>query len=74
MLKIFKLANKFSTFLIASRVEDLKKRYPNIDIDALVAQDPSQNNKYLQWMAAQLSNGYSIEDLAKVILYFHRNA
>ena len=45
--------------LIEGRIEDVKKRYPELDekglLDILIDKDPSGNQKYLAWAAKQLS-------------------
>ena len=42
-----------NVILSEGRLEDVKKRYPNVDpkiIDKFSEGDPSGNNKYLDWM------------------------
>ena len=45
--------------LIEGRIEDVKKKYPDLDekglLDILIDKDPSGNQKYLAWAAKQLS-------------------
>ena len=45
--------------LIEGRIEDIKKKYPDLDekglLDILIDKDPSGNQKYLAWAAKQLS-------------------
>ena len=45
--------------LIEGRIEDVKKRYPELDekglLDILIDKDPSGNQKYLAWAAKQLA-------------------
>ena len=50
--------------LIEGRIDDAKKKYPHLAevgiIDTLVANDPSDNQKYLMWAAKQID--YTIDD------------
>ena len=45
--------------LIEGRIEDVKKKYPDLDekglLDILIDKDPSGNQKYLAWAAKQLA-------------------
>ena len=45
--------------LIEGRIEDIKKKYPDLDekglLDILIDKDPSGNQKYLAWAAKQLA-------------------
>jgi hypothetical protein len=59
--------------LVEGKVDDLKLKYPDVDVDALASQDPSRKNKYLEWMAKQMANGHRIEDLVPTVSYFHNN-
>jgi hypothetical protein len=59
--------------LIEGKVDDLKLKYPDVDVDALASQDPSRKNKYLEWMVKQMNNGHRIEDLVPTVTYFHNN-
>tara|TARA_R110000803_G_scaffold176662_1_gene239059 strand:- start:1963 stop:3342 length:1380 start_codon:yes stop_codon:yes gene_type:complete len=45
-----------STILLEGRLEDVKAKYPGNDelIDRLSQNDPSDNNKYLEWMTKQV--------------------
>jgi hypothetical protein len=52
----------------------MKAKYPGNDneIDELSSQDPSGNNKYLQWMAKQMFvNGAAMEDVVTITNKFH---
>ncbi len=63
-----------STVLLEGRLEDMKAKYPGNDneIDELSSQDPSGNNKYLQWMAKQMFvNGAAMEDVVTITNKFH---
>lgn len=63
--------------IIEGRIEDVKKKYPRVGdemIDHLSKNDPSGNNKYLDWMVGQrfFSNIPSDTIIEKVNL-FHKN-
>ena len=51
--------------LIEGRIEDVKKKYPDLDekglLDILIDKDPSSNQKYLAWAAKQLSQHYFLQ-------------
>lgn len=50
---------KFKDLLLEGRLEDAKKKYPNIDgrvIDWLSEEDPSGDNKYLGWLTSVLDS------------------
>jgi hypothetical protein len=58
------------------RVEDVKKRYPEHEetVDFFVNNDPSGNNKYLQWMMKQVvKNGAERGFVSSLVRHFHRN-
>lgn len=50
---------KEEQLLIEGRIEDVKKKYPDLDerglLDILIDKDPSGNQKYLAWAAKQLA-------------------
>jgi hypothetical protein len=63
-----------STILLEGRLEDMKAKYPGNDneIDELSSQDPSGNNKYLQWMTKQMfGNNAAMEDVVTITNKFH---
>ena len=63
-----------STILLEGRLEDMKAKYPGNDneIDELSSQDPSGNNKYLQWMVKQMFTNHSaMEDVVTITNKFH---
>jgi hypothetical protein len=63
-----------STILLEGRLEDMKAKYPGNDneIDELSSQDPSGNNKYLQWMTKQMFTNHSgMEDVVTITNKFH---
>jgi len=62
--------------LLEGRVEDMKKRYPEHEetVDFFVSNDPSNNNKYLQWMMKQVvKNGEERGFVLSLTKHFHRN-
>ena len=63
--------------LSEGRVEDAKARYPDYEgyVDFFVANDPSGNNKYLDWiMKVYVNEDYATKDLlVKYITIFHKN-
>ena len=61
------------SLLVESKVDDLKKKYPNVDVDLYADNDPSRNNKYLEWMVKQAVKGHSQEDIIATVSYFHIN-
>jgi hypothetical protein len=62
------------TFLLASKVDDLKKKHPTMAdaIDQLVLLDPSGTNKYLTWMLKQVMGGVKMDDIARVVEAFDK--
>lgn len=67
------LKEYIQSLLFEGRLEDLQKKYPNIDVKELAANDPSPTKKYVEWMIKQLSQGVKKEDLVPTIQYFNRN-
>lgn len=59
--------------LLEGRVEDLKKKYPKIDVESLAEEDPSPTKKYLAWILKQISHGYSSHDVIPTIKFFDAN-
>jgi hypothetical protein len=61
--------------LVESRVDDIKIKYPNIanKVELLSKQDPSGNNKYLEWMVKQASTGYGLDDIVELVNLFHKS-
>ena len=63
-----------STILLEGRLEDVKAKYPgnDSDIDYLSENDPSGNNKYLEWMVKQyIDNGVTIHRIVDSVRGFH---
>jgi len=58
---------KLQDLILEGRLEDVKKKYPEIKsdvIDYLSQEDPSGNNKYLEWMVAVVKHlGYTNRSL-----------
>ena len=63
--------------LSEGRVEDAKAKYPNYEdyVDFFVENDPSGNNKYLDWlMKMYVNEDYATKDLlVKYTTIFHKN-
>lgn len=58
-------------FKIAKKIDDLSKKYPNIDVREVASNDPSNTKKYLSWMVKQLDKGSLKEDLYPTVNLFH---
>ena len=62
--------------LLENRIEDVKKKYPEVDsaiIDYFVKEDPSGNNKYLDWLVKAMTHEptiQSVEDLLDEAMQF----
>jgi len=61
-------------FLIEGRIQDVQKKYPNVNIDLLAKGDPSSSNKYIEWMAKQLNsdNNLDLEEVITAIQLFDK--
>jgi hypothetical protein len=59
---------------IAGRVDDLKKKYPDIseEIDEISQRDPSHRNKYVDWSVKQILRGHSLNDIIPTVELFNR--
>jgi len=56
--------------LSESRIEDVKKKFPNVDpavIDYFVKEDPSGNNKYLEWLAKAMTHEPTIQSVEDIL-------
>lgn len=62
------------SLIVEGRLEKVRNAYPNVNVERLAASDPSGNNKYLEWMARQVSGGSSIRDVVEAVLAFHANS
>ncbi len=55
-----------------NRIDVVRNKYPKF-IDAAVSiGDPTKTNKYLLWIAAQLSKGHSVPDIKGTVDFFHK--
>jgi len=63
--------------LLENRVDDVKKKYPEVDpaiIDYFVKEDPSGNNKYLDWLVKAMTHEptiQSVEDILDEVMQFN---
>jgi len=63
--------------LFENRLEDVKKKYPEVDpaiIDYFVKEDPSGNNKYLDWLVKAMTHEptiQSVEDILDEVMQFN---
>lgn len=57
-----------------NRVQEVKKAYPEFLQTALQIADPIHKNKYLMWIASQLANKHSQEDIKSTVNAFHKEA
>jgi hypothetical protein len=57
---------------IMNRVQEVQRAYPNYVNAALQLTDPKHKNKYLMWIAAQLSRKHSKEDIRSTVTAFHK--
>lgn len=69
LYKIFK-----NNLLNEGRKEDVMAKFPDIDknvIERLSQNDPSGNNKYLEWMANAVASNFSIPNIIEEVTKFH---
>ena len=74
MTSIFlKLAHYYYLSVVASLVEDLKAKHPNLtdEIELLTNADPSRSHKYLRYGVKQLLAGQKLTDILETIKLFH---
>lgn len=63
--------------LLENRIEDVKKKFPEVDpaiIDYFVKEDPSGNNKYLDWLVKAMTHEptiQSVEDILDEVMQFN---
>jgi hypothetical protein len=70
------MRNVIKKILLEGRIEDMKKRYPEHEdtVDFFVNNDPSNNNKYLQWMMKQVvKNGEERGFVLSLTKHFNKN-
>ena len=56
--------------LLENRVDDVKKKYPDVDpaiIDYFVKEDPSGNNKYLDWLVKAMTHEPTIQSVEDIL-------
>ena len=56
--------------LSENRIGDVKKKYPEVDptiIDYFVKEDPSGNNKYLDWLVKAMTHGPTIQSVEDIL-------
>lgn len=56
-----------------NRVDFVKENFPKVVDSALQIKDPSNNNKYLLWIAQQLNKGHNKSDISSTVSFFHKN-
>ena len=57
-----------------NRVQEVKKVYPEYADQAMKIADPIHKHKYLMWIAIQLSNKHTPEDVKSTVNAFHKEA
>jgi hypothetical protein len=60
--------------MATNRIQEVKKAHPLYLDLALEIADPSHKNKYLMWIASQLANKHSQEDIKVTVGAFHKDA
>lgn len=56
--------------LLENRVDDVKKKYPEVDpaiIDYFIKEDPSGNNKYLDWLVKAMTHEPTIQSVEDIL-------
>ena len=56
--------------LLENRIDDVKKKFPEVDpaiIDYFVKEDPSGNNKYLDWLVKAMTHGPTIQSVEDIL-------
>jgi hypothetical protein len=70
------ILNKIREVLTENRIDDVKKKFPNVDpniIDFFVENDPSGNQKYLDWLVKAMTHEptmQSVEDILDETMQF----
>lgn len=55
-----------------NRLDVVKTKYPDHFEAAVAIGDPTKTNKYLLWIATQLSKGYNASDIKGTVDFFHK--
>lgn len=56
-----------------NRIEQVKSKFPNVNINDILNMDPSKNKKYALWIARQVNDGFKVEDIRPTVLSFIKN-
>ncbi len=56
-----------------NRIEQVKNKFPNVNINDILTMDPSKNKKYALWIARQVNDGFKVEDIRPTVLSFVKN-
>src|SRR5690606_37499095 len=54
-----------------NKIESLQKSFTKLNVKSLSLEDPSKNNKYLEWMCRELNSGAEKEDVLGTIQGYH---
>lgn len=57
--------------LTSGRKDDLRKRFPELDVSRLYDEDPSGNGKYLEWILKQVQAGVGEDEALASVKGFH---
>jgi hypothetical protein len=74
MNSLYKLLEE--TVLLEGRKEQVMAKYPDVDketIEFISQNDPSGNNKYLDWSVKQVNEGGDKEDVIYLVNKYHQN-
>lgn len=69
------LLETIKEFLLENRVDDVKKKFPNVShglIDFFVRNDPSGNQKYLEWMVKAMDHLPTVHSINGEILGYNQ--
>jgi len=56
-----------------NRLDIVKEKFPDHYEEAIKVEDPSGKQKYLLWIAKQLSGGHNAPDISQTLKFFHEN-
>ncbi len=66
--------------LLEGKIQDLEKKYPDVDVETLSNNDPSPTKKYLEWMCKRYAEAIKsrrianlLNDMFPTIAFFHKN-